>query len=83
MVRNHYDQNKIIAEVQRRHVPDAIDVNTEESLVRFGAKPALIAALKNKANILTSTQKMAFDELAAKREPQVASARNVRAPAME
>jgi hypothetical protein len=83
MVRSHYDQNKIIAEVQRRHVPDAIDVNTEESLVRFGAKPALIAALKNRANILTNTQKMAFDELAAKRELQVASARNVRAPAME
>lgn len=83
MVRSRYDQNKIIAEVQRRHVPLAIDVKTEESLVHFGAKPALIAALKNKANILTSTQKMAFDELAGKREPQIASARNVYAPATE
>ena len=65
MVRSHYDQNKIIAEIQRRHVPATIDGKTEESLVRFGAKPALIAALKNEANALTRKQKQAFERPAA------------------
>ena len=73
MVRSHYDQNKIIAEVQRRKVPEAIDGKMAENLVRFGAKPALIAALKNNANVLTRMQKQAFDELAAKRESATAS----------
>src|SRR5262249_41097982 len=53
MIRSRYDQNKIIAEIERRHVPVAIDNQTEQNLVRFGAKPALIAALKNNANVLT------------------------------
>ena len=75
MVRSHYDQNKIIAEIQRRHVPATIDDKTEESLVRFGAKPALIAALKNEANVLTRKQKQAFDELAAQRQSQTANER--------
>src|SRR5437762_2380460 len=73
MVRSHYDQNKIIAEIEQRHVPEAIDGKTEENLVRFGAKPALIAALKNNANVLTRMQKLGFDELATKRESATAS----------
>ena len=75
MVRSHYDQNKIIAEIQRRRVPAAVDGKTEESLIRFGAKPALIAALKNEANVLTRKQRQAFDELAAQRQPQIANER--------
>ncbi|HYR22114.1 MAG TPA: hypothetical protein VEP30_04195 [Chthoniobacterales bacterium] len=75
MVRSHYDQNKIVAEIQRRHVPAAIDGKTEESLIRFGAKPALIAALKNEANVLTRKQRQAFDELAAHRRSQIANER--------
>jgi len=83
MVRNHYDQNKIIAEIERRHVPVAIDAKTEESLIRFGAKPALIAALKNEANVLTRMQKQAFDELAAKRGSAGASERDVAAQTVQ
>ena len=78
MVRSRYDQNRIIAEIERRHVPAAIDAKTEEGLIRFGAKPALIAALKNNANILTRMQKMAFDQLATKRESAVVSERGGR-----
>lgn len=83
MVRSRYDQNKIIAEIQRRHVPAAIDGTMEASLVRFGAKPPLIAALKSEANVLTKRQKQAFDELATQRESRVASARNVSAQGNE
>jgi len=83
MVRSHYDQNKIIAEIQRRHVPATIDGKTEESLVRFGAKPALIAALKNEANALTRKQKQAFDELAAQRQSQTANERPAASQASE
>jgi hypothetical protein len=83
MVRSHYDQNKIIAEVQRRKVPEAIDGKTEENLVRFGAKPALIAALKNNANVLTRMQKQALSELAAQRESRIASDRTVAARGSE
>lgn len=79
MVRSGYDQKRIIAEIERRQVPAAIDANAEATLVRFGAKPGLIAALKNNANVLTRMQKQAFDELAAKRESRVASERNVAA----
>ncbi len=75
MVRSHYDQNKIIAEIQRRRLLAAIDGKTEESLIRFGAKPTLIAALKNEANVLTRKQKQAFDELAAQRQSQTANER--------
>jgi hypothetical protein len=77
MVRGGYNQNKIIAEIERRHMPAVIDSKTEETLVRFGAKPVLIAALKNNANVLTIAQKRAFDELAVKRESAVASQRDV------
>jgi hypothetical protein len=77
MVRSRYDQNKIIAEVQRRHIPALIDAATEQSLVRFGANPVLIAALKNNANILTKMQKQAFDELAANPTSATTSARVV------
>jgi hypothetical protein len=80
MVRSGYDQKKIIAEIEQRHVPEAIDGKTEENLVRFGAKPALIAALKSNANVLTTMQKQAFDELSAtKRESATARAPVVRA----
>src|SRR2546430_14728008 len=75
MVRSHYDQNKIIAEIQRRHMSAAIDGKTEESLIRFGAKPALIAALKNEANVLTRKQRQAWAELAAQRQSQIANKR--------
>ena len=81
MVRSHYDQNKIIAEIQRRHVPMTIDGNMEAALVRFGAKPALIATLKNNANVLTRMQKQAFDDLAAQHDSRVATLRSVPAEA--
>lgn len=73
MVRSGYDQKKILADVQRRHVPEAIDRATEESLVSFGAKPPLISALKNEANILTPQQRQAFDELRSQIESRIAS----------
>ena len=68
MVRSGYDQKTIIAEVEQRHISVMIDAKTEESLIRFGAKPSLIATLKNEANVLTTAQRRAFDTLAAERK---------------
>lgn len=76
MVRSHYDQNKLIAEIERRRVPAVIDGPTEANLTRFGAKPPLIAVLKNPANALTRIQKQAFDELTIKREGQTSNERD-------
>jgi hypothetical protein len=77
MVRSRYDQNKIVAEIQRRKVPAVINGATEASLVHFGATPALVAALKNEANVLTKRQKQAFDALVAQHDSRVASERTV------
>jgi len=68
MVRTGCNQTQIIAEIERRQVPATIDSKVEESLIRSGARPVLIAALKNEANALTERQRHAFYELAVKRE---------------
>ena len=68
MVRSGYDQKTIISEVEHRHVSAMIDAKTEESLIRSGAKPSLIATLKNETNVLTTAQKRAFDSLAVERK---------------
>jgi hypothetical protein len=67
MLRNGYKDPAIIAEVLRRHVTEKPDVQTEATLVRSGASPALIEALKVDANVLTASQKEAYDELATQR----------------
>lgn len=65
MVRSGYKDRAIIAEIERRHVPEKPDAKTESSLLRSGASPALIQALKMDVNVLTPNQKEAFDHLAA------------------
>ena len=67
MLRNGYKDPAIIAEVIRRHVTEKPDAQTEATLVRSGASPALIEALRVDANILTASQKEAYDELATRR----------------
>lgn len=67
MLRNGYKDPAIVAEVSRRHVPEKPDAQTEAALVRLGAGPALIQALKVDTNILTTRQKEAYDELATQR----------------
>ena len=79
MVRSGYDQKTIIAEVEQRHVSALIDAKTEESLIRFGAKPSLIATLKNEANVLTPGQKRAFNTLAAERKTAAEDGRDMTA----
>ena len=53
-------QTGIIADVNRRHVPERISAALELELANRGARPTLIAALKNERNILTENQKQAF-----------------------
>jgi len=67
MLRNGYKEPAIVAEVTRRHVAEKPGGQTELALVRSGASPALIQALKMDSNVLTPNQKEAYDYLATKR----------------
>jgi DNA repair exonuclease SbcCD ATPase subunit len=65
LLRSGNRQEAIIAEVRKKRVSAAPDAATEDSLLRSGASPALIAALKARENLLTPNQKEAFDNFAA------------------
>jgi hypothetical protein len=78
MMRGGYKQDSIVAEVIRRHVPSAPDAQTEDSLVRAGATPKLLAALKDKKNILTENQKEAFDNMTAEKAGRAEEANRMR-----
>ena len=80
MLRNGYKDPAIIAEVTRRHVAEKPDGQTELALVRSGAGPALIQALKIDSNILTANQKEAFDDLASQRASQIEQERLAEQP---
>jgi hypothetical protein len=67
MLRNGYKDPAIIAEVTRRHVAEKPDAQTELALVRSGATPILIQALKTDSNVLTANQKEAYDYLVTQR----------------
>lgn len=67
MLRSGYKDQVIITEVTRRRVSEKPDVKMEAMLLRSGASAALIRALKTDANVLTSDQKRAYDNLAADR----------------
>ena len=67
MLRSGYKQDAILAEVTRRHVPSAPDAKTEDTLIQAGATAKLIAALKDKKNILTENQKEAHDGISSKK----------------
>ena len=62
MLHGGSSQNFIIDDVKRRHIPEKINAAMEIELTESGAKPALIAALKDGDNILTKNQKDAFDQ---------------------
>jgi hypothetical protein len=72
MLRNGYKDPAIIAEVTRRHVTEKPDAQTEAALVLSGSGPALIEALRVDANVLTVSQKEAYDELATQRAAEQA-----------
>ena len=60
-------QPAIVEEIQRRHLAEPLDAATEDQLLQHGGGPDLIAALKNKDNLLTAKQKKAFDQEASER----------------
>jgi hypothetical protein len=62
MLHGGSSQNSIIDDVKRRHIPEKISAAMEIELTESGAKPALIAALKDGDNILTENQREAFDK---------------------
>jgi hypothetical protein len=62
MLRGGTSQAGIIADVNRRHIPEKINPALELQLSKDGAGPNLIAALTDEKNILTKNQKDAFDE---------------------
>jgi hypothetical protein len=65
MLRSGFNEQAIIAVVERRHIPEKPDAKKENSLLRLGATPPLMRALKTDANVLTKKQREAFDYLAA------------------
>ena len=67
MLRNGYKDPAIVAEVTRRHVTEKPDAQMELALVRSGAGPILIQALKTDSNVLTANQKEAYDYLVRQR----------------
>jgi hypothetical protein len=62
MLRGGTSQATIIADVNRRHIPEKISPALELQLSKDGAGPNLIAALTDEKNILTRNQKDAFDK---------------------
>jgi hypothetical protein len=60
MLRGGTSQPTIIADVNRRHIPDKMSPELELQISKDGAGPNLIAALKDEKNILTRNQKNAF-----------------------
>jgi len=56
MLHGGSSQDSITDEVKRRHIPEKISAATEIELTESGAKPVLIAALKDGNNILTENQ---------------------------
>lgn len=86
LVRIGSSQAAILADVQKRHVPEPIDAFTEEKLAASGAGPELIAALKDPANALTPKQRRVFEKEQAEHARQAeraAAAREDEASARE
>lgn len=71
MLRSGYKQDAIITEVRKKRVSAPPDATAEDSLLRSGASPALVAALKAPENLLTARQKEAFDNFAAEKTQRV------------
>lgn len=67
MVRSGYKEQAIMAEITGRRVSETLDAPTESALRRSAASPALIEVLKTDANVLTQSEKEAYDYLAAQR----------------
>jgi hypothetical protein len=62
LLRGGTSQKTIIADVNRRHIPEKISAALELEFSEKGAGPGLIAALKDDKNILSKNQKDAFDK---------------------
>jgi hypothetical protein len=78
MLRGGYKEPQILDEVRTRHIPARIDAATEEKFTNSGAGPTLIAALKNKANVLTDVQRTAFEQNQAEKTTAYAQAGQMR-----
>lgn len=62
MLRSGYTEAAIMEEVKRRRISAKPDAPTENILLEAGASAALITALKTESNLLTPTQRLAFNE---------------------
>jgi hypothetical protein len=71
LLRGGYKQDVIIAEVRKKRLSELLDAATENSLLGSGASPALIAAMKAPENVLTPTQRQAFENFAAEKTQRV------------
>jgi len=75
MLRSGYSSDAVLAEVNRRRVLEPLDEQTKKSLLQFGAKPDLIAALENKTCLVSATEaqdaKRHEAEVAARRATQI------------
>ena len=77
-LRRGVPKEELLAEVRRRRIATTIVEATELELAANGAGHQLIAALKDKANVLTESQEKAYMQLLAERERTAPSAKKLR-----
>jgi nucleoredoxin len=75
MLRSGYSSESILAEISSRRLLEPLDEPTKKSLLEFGASAQLIAALENKASLI-STQEA---DQARQREAEIAARRAAQA----
>jgi nucleoredoxin len=75
MLRTGYSSDAVLAEVTHRRVLEPLDEQTKKSLLQFGAKEDLIAALENKTYLVSATEaqdaKRHEAEVAARRAAEI------------
>lgn len=62
MLRTGYSSNSLVQELSQRHFADTLDTTKEQTLIKAGASPELIAALKNGTYSLSPEQTAAAQE---------------------
>jgi nucleoredoxin len=75
MLRSGYSSESVLAEIQSRHVREALDPTTKKAFVEFGASQPLIAALESGAWVVSNSEadhaRARDAEVAARRQMQI------------
>lgn len=77
-LRRGVSKEELVSEVRRRRIPATIVAATELELAAHGAGRHLIAALKDKANLLTEAQEKIYTQLLLERDHATLAAKKQR-----